>query len=413
MKQNDTLMQLLNGHYLWGKRMQQIRILCILIIALVQAGSFVLAETRASLPVSALTMDEDGLPIIRVTMHSLKKHQLPLSYRFLLDTGASTTVLDHSIPDSLFWSETHPSFVVDAVGVRMDVPRVVIKRIEVAGICRDDIPAVRMDLKHGHIGRFQDDPVDGILGMSFLQETRFVLDIKKGYVKWWESASASGVTLPITYNTYKLPHVTLKFEGHLVPALLDTAMTDGLRLPLGLCPSEQGREGHAFGLSGTSCSGKDQQVSRVEAGTDAWQEVPVYFQEGTRSGAIGMNIWSEAPVCYDFVKDLLTLERIPGRGLVRNRSPNPRLPVYWDRSGKIPRLRVFLVKPGSSLDQAKARPGDEIIRAGPLEKKSLNRRALQGLTTQGKVQPWTVRRDGVLIELQVPSSVGKLAQPGG
>jgi hypothetical protein len=273
--------------------------------------------------------------------------------------------------------------------------------MEVAGMLRDGVPAVRMDLKGGMLGRMQDVPVDGVLGMSSLKETRFVLDQKQRRLEWWGRRSKGGVALPIAYGQAKLPLVMLRIHEREAACVLDTGMADGIGLPASFRPpGRQGQPATLHGLSGLVSAGEILVIPRVEAPPGAWLEVPDHFQETQKIGYIGLEIWSAAPVCFDFISNLAILEPGPGGGLPVQRGADHRLPLCWDRSGPVPRLRVLLVKPGGPLEEAKA--GDEIVQVGPLKGKSLNRRNIQEWTAKRKAQVWTVLRDGRPLNIQVP-----------
>jgi hypothetical protein len=141
------------------------------------------------------------------------------------------TILDTSIPAAFFWDEHTFTEGTDVSGRPFEVPVVLIKRMEVAGMLRDGVPAVRMDLKGGMLGRMQDVPVDGVLGMSSLKETRFVLDQKQRRLEWWGRRSKGGVALPIAYGQAKLPLVMLRIHEREAACVLDTGMADGIGLP--------------------------------------------------------------------------------------------------------------------------------------------------------------------------------------
>jgi predicted metalloprotease with PDZ domain len=134
------------------------------------------------------------------------------------------------------------------------------------------------------------------------------------------------------------------------------------------------------------------EIDRVEAGTGAWTQVQVCFQNGVEWGAIGQDVWSAAPACFDFIEHRLTLRLDEGHRLPIQQKRRLGLPVLWDRTGKTPRLMVEAVKPGSPMEMAGCQAGDELVMAGALSGRALTRRSLMVLMTQRQPHVWTVRR---------------------
>lgn len=218
---------------------------------------------------SPLTLDEDGRPIIHGTLHTLVNPGRAMKFRFILDTGSTHCVLDSSISGSFFWEEGVNGQIRESTGRGTALPVVVIKRLEAGGMTRDGIPALRMDLKGSTLGRFQDDPVDGILGMSFLQGTRFVLDLARKQVEWWQKPRPDGVTLPLIFRSGKVPLVRLSVDGKGGECVLDTAMGGGLALPRSLRPEGQGRFALTQGATDLKQTGDSLRVAEVVAGGSA------------------------------------------------------------------------------------------------------------------------------------------------
>ncbi len=371
-------------------------------------GAF--AEERQALSTSELEIDEDGNPILNITLFPMKDLKKSSPFRFLLNTSTSLTILDRSIPSDFYWSEEGAVKGMDIFGKSIISPMVMIKRMEVAGITKDELPAILMDLKE-NTGRMQDAPVDGILGMNFLRDTRFILDLKGRRLGWWQKPSTQGVALPISFDQTKIPVVTLKINGREVSCTLATNVADGLGMPAGFRPQSQGKASVLLNQSLRKNTGTIVDIPKVEAGSGAWWEIPVHFQEIGNTGYIGLEIWSAAPTCFDFIEDTVTFEPGPDNKLQFERDTGWRLPLYWDRSGAGPRLRVLLVKQGSVLEEA--REGDEILRVGPLKGKALTRRTIQEWTVQSKGETWTVRRKGKVVDIHVPPRLHPSQQGGG
>lgn len=357
-----------------------------------------IAEERKTVPTSAITQDESGLLVVSVTLHSMKGWDITKTFRFLLDTGASCCIVDRSVPTEFFWDEPQTETTTrDIADQSIAAPTVLLKRVEVGTVTRDGVIAIRTDLRN-QIGRFEDQPVDGILGMSFLRGTRFVLDPTANRLVWWADHFSPGVTVPLS-ETPGGPWINLRLGNQEVLATVDTGQSGGVDLPMALKPVGKGQATVSMGLSGALVAGSDVLVNRLEAGSSAWVDLPVGFQGVGKTGRIGVDVWMASPVCFDFITNHLTFSLDASGNLPIRRGPSRNLPLQWDRSGRKPRLLVFLVKPGSAMEKAGCQPGDELIQAGSLQGPALTRRAVQDLVASGVQHLWIVRRNGQEVKL--------------
>jgi len=357
-----------------------------------------IAEERKTAATTAITLDESGLPVVSVTLHSMTNWNTTKSFRFLLDTGASCCIVDRSVPSEFFWDEPQTeTTTTDIANQRITAPTVLLKRVEVGTVIRDGVFATRMDLRN-QIGRFQDQPVDGILGMTFLQGTRFLLDPKAKRLVWWDYHFSPGVAVPLS-ETPGGPWISLRIGNQEVLATVDTGMSGGVDLPLALKPKGAAQATVSIGLSGVGVAGSEVLVNRLEAGSSAWVQLPVGFQSEDKTGRIGIDVWMAAPVCFDFITNHVTFSPDAAGNLPIRREPSRNLPLQWDRSGSTPRLLVLLVKPGSAMEKAGCKPGDELIQAGALRGLTLTRRGVQDLVASGIQHVWVVRRNGLELKL--------------
>jgi hypothetical protein len=338
----------------------------------------------------------------------LKNPEKTLQCRFLISTAYNKTMIDKSVPSEFFWDEKDQIPFLDASGATHSYPAVLVKRIEIAGMVRDGVAAARADLKVAG-GRDLDELVDGILGMSFLAGTRFVYDPTGKQIHWWQSPFP-GATLPLTYANNLTPLTYLSVGKTQVPALVAIGRMGGLDLPGSLMPSGTGELVHSQAMVGGAVQGRRMEIDRVAAGPAAWTQVQACFHDGVEWGAIGQDVWSVAPVCFDFIEHRLTLRLVEGHRLPVQPMGRYTLPVLWDRTGKSPRLVVEAVKPGSPMEKAGCQPGDELIRAGGLSGGGLNRRSLMALMAQEQPHVWTVRRGDRLERLAL---LGAAATQGG
>lgn len=365
------------------------------------------AEERKAARVVTITLDENGLPMVSVMLHSLKNPNLTRTFRFELDTGSGWCVVDKSVPSEFFWDENQiQASSRDIANQVVASSTVLLKRLEVGGVTRDGIIASRMDLRN-QIGRFEDQPMDGILGMSFFRGTRFLLEPKENRLVWWGYHFSPGVTVPITVGNGGVPWLTLRLGKQEAAAILDTGSTSGVDLPPGLRPKGEGEAMVSAGMSGKQLAGTQMMVDRLDAGPGAWTHLPVTFEAEGSTGRIGTDVWLAAPVCFDFITDNLTFSIDAEGNLPIRREPSRKLPLMWERSGDIPHLVVILVKPDSALEKAGCKVGDELIQVGDLRGQAITRRAVQDLVASGVKHTWIVRRSGQNVSLAFDAKSGK------
>jgi predicted aspartyl protease len=383
-----------------------IKMLIVLFCCLLGPVQCLLADGPRPPEVSGVELDENGQVILKVTLSAGVSTVRERTLRFILDTGAAFCILDAAVPEAFFWEDPAKVNLLDATGAVVPLPVVLLKRMEVGGLAREAVPAVRTDLRGGMVGRFQDEPVDGLLGMSLLAATRFLLDVKGRQLQWWNRQLSGGVRLPLTYGSDHVPQLTLRAGGKETPCVVDTGMFGGLSLPWSMRP--EGPKGpvpsYLLGLAGRTSNGKVVELPEVAVGGSAWRNVQVHFQEGQGSGMIGMDVWASAPVCFDFIGGHVTLAADLA-GLPILRLPQQPLPIWWDRTGPAPRLTFHHVKPGSPMAASGFQAGDEVLQVGPLQGNALTRRAIAALVAAGP-QRWLVRRNQRTEAILFPRSAG-------
>jgi hypothetical protein len=326
-----------------------------------------------------------------------------VKFRFMIDTGCSVVVIDKRIMLAFCIEDDISILMTDAVGDTASCSGGFLKCINIAGIRKTDVLAVVEDLGNG-IGAFQDAPVDGILGMSFLSGTRFVLDVPGEKIEWWRVIRDPSHVLPIQYDRGRLPFVTLSFGGKEVPCLVDSGSMGGFELPGNLKPSGPGPGAPVVirGIFGGTSQEESKGIEALVSGEAQWVNVSVVFRKDWGSGTLGLDVLSAGPVCFDFIADHLSFPSAkPTEGdLPLLRPGRTSIPLAWDRSSSPAALKVYLVKPDSPMEKAGCMPGDVLVRVGPLQGKALTRRSVMDWMAKGIPHAWFVRRDGVLKELQ-------------
>ncbi len=367
---------------------------CLLIpLMLLLAVPPLAADNRKAPVVTPLEIDENGLPVVLVTLHAKNQPEVTRTFRFILDTGAGWSVVDQRIPANFLWEDLETKGkMTDSVGESRKATSVFIKRLEIGGIIQDDTRAMVQDLQ-ALMGRIQDRPVDGILGLSFLDRTRFTLDMKARNVTWWAEPQPGMTNLKVGRGSDGMVYAILHVGTAEVPAEVDTGMAGGIDLPEQFAPQGEGRAVASGGLYGGMLKGTEKGMPRLACGDLAWLNVPVAFDANKAAGVIGEEVWSCGAVWFDLVGSPQIRLSLDEKGnLPFDRTPNRRLPLVWEGNGATRRMIVALVKPGSALEKAGCKVGDQVLQAGVLKAEALTRRGVQDLVASGKTHTWIVRR---------------------
>ncbi|HEX9081795.1 MAG TPA: aspartyl protease family protein [Holophagaceae bacterium] len=361
------------------------------------------ADPRPKGPTTPLEINELGQVIVKVRLSARKPGIPDRDFRFILDTGASSCVVDASVPTDFFWEEPVDSSgateALDATQQKIATRFVSLKRLAIGGMVREDLLALRMDLKGTMLGHLQDEPVDGLLGMNFLHGTRFVLDPARRELRWWQELP--GWRLPLAMSGS--PYLTVKVGKTDVPCMLDTGASGGFQMPGSASPSEHPKPFLFAGASGQIVQGETIQMDQLTAGGKGWPKVPLdLVKPGEGSATLGQDVLFAAPLGLDFIGETLTFTLDAQGHLPYHRSPR-RAPLIWDRRPNGSGLRVWAVAPGSRWAKAGLQQGDEVLAIGPLAGKALTMRAAQRLSGQETPLPWRIRRQGTECRVEVPA----------
>ncbi len=375
----------------------------ILSIACLFLGLPGLADQRPRAEVTALEVNELGHPIVRVRLSTLKPGVPDRTFRFLFDTGAGQSVLDTSVPADFFWEDGGGDLsMVDGTRQKVANQTVHLKRLTLAGRTQDDLTALRLDLKGSFIGRLQDEPVDGILGMSALRDTRFVLDMERKEIRWWQGIQ--GHSLPLGFNPGGNPTFDVELGGTVVPCMVDTGAVGGFQAPgeAGGKPTPEELYYYAS-VTGAVMEGRSVRMPKIPAGERSWKNVDLELvKPGEGNPQVGLDVLGAAPVALDFLRQRITFAINPDGSLPYRKDPCRVLLGWEPRSGG----RVLVVhplRPVSAYYKAGLRTGDEVLRVGSLEGEALTLWSVRDFLQKGVAHGWRVRRGGQTLDLQVPS----------
>lgn len=364
-----------------------------------------IADPRPKGAITPVEVDENGLPVVKVRLSSKKPGVPDREFRFIFDTGATLTVIDASVPADFFWEEPDKpkgatSTVRDGTGTVIATPTVCLKRLELAGMTRDDLTAYRMDLKGTMFGRIQDEPIDGMLGMNFLRGTRFVLDPDAHAIRWWQDIP--GHRIPLSIDGTDRPTLVVRVANTDVPCMLDTGGNGGIQMPGSASASDHPKPFGYSSASGEMKQGETVVMERLESGGKAWVNVPLdLIKPGDGRPTIGLDVLGAAPLGLDLI-DLWATFTLDAKGNLPYRKTPLRPLLGWERTPEGNRLIVIGINPVSRWAKAGVKEGDEVLAIGTLTGKALTLRSATAFSNGGEAHTWRIRRDGVEQVLNVP-----------
>lgn len=311
------------------------------------------------------------------------------TYRFMIDTGSSVTLVSPALGDALKRKErrgTPPKTlpVRGANGREINLPAITLRHLQLGDAHFERVPAIVYDFSDlsAHLGV----TVDGVIGFPLFRDTLLTLDYPAAHLE----IAANPVVAPpplrqprtsvIPYNREQVtPLVPVQMGNESFFALIDTGSAMGLALnPAGLHP--RFANGPRVGMIVSSLHGDNRQlVGRLEqnitVGTQLIQRPVVDLTDQLSS--LGGELLRYFRLTFDQQRHLVTLVRstegpveMPPRrstGLSFRRFPN-----YWRLLASVPDT------PNSSLP---LQPGDLCVRInGEL------------------VEHWTLKRYNELVE---------------
>jgi C-terminal processing protease CtpA/Prc len=122
--------------------------------------------------------------------------------------------------------------------------------------------------------------------------------------------------------------------------------------------------------------------------------MPPNYEPDESTGRISMDLLFAAPICFDFITFQVSFSTDTEGNLFSRQEQKRSLPLMWNRNGGTPQLVVILVKPGSEMDKAGCKVGDELVQVDNLQGQTLTRRAIQDLVASRKKHIWIVHRNG-------------------
>lgn len=292
------------------------------------------------------------------------------TYRFMIDTGSSVTLVSPALGEVLKQKErrgTPPRTlpVRGANGRQIELPAITLRQLALGEAYFDRVPAIVYDFSDlsAHLGL----TIDGVIGFPLFRDTLLTLDYPAAQLEI--SPNPVTLTVPVrpprtsvvSYNREQTtPLIPVQMANESFFALVDTGSDGGLVLnPAGLHP--RFAHGPRVGLIVSSLHGDNRQlVGRLEQniviGTQLVQQPVVDLTDQLSS--LGGELLRHFRLTFDQQRHTLTLVRstdgpveLPGRrstGLSFRRFPN-----YW---------RLLALVPDTPNSRLPVQPGDLCVR---------------------------------------------------
>lgn len=356
--------------------------------------------------IASLDRRVDGIPVVRITLRG--EHASPLDIRAIFDTGASVTILDHSIPSAYLEGSESRATLRNAAGEIQEVQKDHVRSLELGGKIWRDLLVVRADLSG--VSAVDDQPVQAIVGMDLMKDHAVRLDFTNGEVIWDPPIPQAGfIATPLRLENGDRPTVELRIGDNTVRALCDTGSSFFLELSeqdcgaLGVRPSPESsglkfmlgsvKTAHGIQLAGVPLLG-----DHPFCALDPVRDINLGSAPGGFS-LLGAEAFGPSAV-FDFKKERLYL-RVTGSGCLES-TPQIHAPVLlrWDRhEPSHPRLLVAGVKPGSVYEAQGLQSGDWLLQVGSLRGENLTIKDVLALVMDSPAISLVVDRNGVQLTL--------------
>lgn len=310
-----------------------------------------------------LSLDTQGRPLVEVHLRAKDGHER--DFLFLLDTGCEVTLVDKSVPAAYLDQDATRHMRFRDAGGKDISSQVGEADLEIAGI-RKRVLATQIEMAETR--RWQDRPIDGVLGMDFLAGTRFILDAQARKATWDPTQDLQGTTIPLAFLGNKSPQVALQVGPQTVLAKIDTGCAEAFHLPGAFRLGTGSLKVETLGGFGSRARASQGVLASVASGPATWWNVLATFGPGAT--LVGNPVLLSGPAEFDLAGGRLILSSLAVH-------PHPaEIPIAWDRSGQRPVLRVFAVGSGTILSRAGARVGDVVVQVADLKGPTLTREAL-------------------------------------
>lgn len=292
------------------------------------------------------------------------------TYRFMIDTGSSVTLVSPALAAALKQKESRKAPlrtlpVRGANGREIELPAITLRQFRLGEAHFERVPAIVYDFSElsAHLGL----SIDGVVGFPLFRDTLLTLDYPAAQLEIAPNPVVAAQparqprTSVIPYNRERAtPHIPVQMDNESFFVLIDSGSDGGLALnPAGLHP--RFIHGPRIGMIVSSLDGDKRQLvgrlaQNVTIGAQLVQQPVVDLTEQLSS--LGGELLRHFRITFDQQRHLVTLVRstdgpvaMPGRrstGLSFRRFPN-----YW---------RLLAVVPETPNSSLPVQPGDLCVR---------------------------------------------------
>ena len=343
---------------------------------------------------TVILSNSEDRPVLAVRVNGSRE------YEFVLDSGASVSVVDHEIAAELqLPRDERVSEVTDSLGLSETVSFVRAERVTVGRVSFGNMMLAEVDLPH--------DLRDGVLGCDFLSVVRITLDprAKRATIRSPESRwrpKSEGLT--VKRDSALLPYVEGRIGGQSVWLLMDTGSGHALAL------SEH--DAAACGLDGGGSSYYTAVASGFGRGVQPVGPLEslhiggalakgMYARIGGRRSLVGAPLLAQMRVTFDLAASHVYMEPYSRSAIDLNQRLCTGVEIGETEGGY---LGIMSVAYDSPADREGLRAGMRITHINGTPGKEINRRFLQRLHERpdGSVITYGVAngRDRFEVELQ-------------
>ncbi len=311
--------------------------------------------------------------------------------RMMLDTGAQSCLLATDSARGLTAGTFTPTAMAGFAGGSRPALARRVRAFRSGAQRQADVPALVTDLEE--VNRWLDEPLDGVLGLSFLRDRTFTVDLGAGTLTWG-GAPAPGREVPLQpRGADPRPWTEVRLGGKRHTALVDTGASVALVVPEGTSGLRLLPECDlAAGVDGSRT------IHEGRLAVDALGEHLAHRKALVGGGTVilGVPFLLAGPATFDLKGGRLTFglqgAHLPAWDPAREGARS--LPVAWNRRVDPPRLEIQDLPHCHRWYRAGFRKGDQVVAVGPLQGRGLTLEALDRHLAQGRLYRWTLLRKG-------------------
>jgi predicted aspartyl protease len=341
----------------------------------------------------------------------VKLNDNPVDYRFIVDTGATTTVINRRIVSGLGVSKVAEVDVSDGY-LSQKADLVVFNKVALGEVTVENNGAMVFDFENLEKSGIK---VDGILGSNFLRLFTVRIDYTGRTLTFFENAGPfkeeTGRSQPVRLiqGPTGLILAVFKVDGAkaLFQAEIDTGCSSGLNVPMtfmedmkpGLNSAVITSKGYVVKGAFGGSVGRLSRIGEFTLGDLSYQNQIVSFTDNNLNILLGNAFLSKFTVIIDYPGNLLYLLPLKDQTFETNKISFGCF-LEWDAPEKI---GVAGIWEGSAADRGGLRVGDHILRATAGDQSASSLDEIEALLANHDTIHLFVQRDSGVKELVLKS----------